>query len=339
MTNIDWKRVAKPQADGYDSHVIASFLHEQYGWKKTQPSCEYTLCDGTVAVQPDPYHKTLSDIINKNYDINNPYQTYLVSSYEIWNDTRAKNIEPYLRAWDVGYEMFKLFLDEYWPLVAYFHLNDIDNKLIEINESTTLENIAAQIDRKSMRGCSSGHWLPNQRQLEQPKPYFNAVYTTIVSHQGCVEGMFHEVGHLRLNALNLHIDHHDNRFFTNGPEELYESPIRRDKKRPMSAVIQAIYSWIMFGENDLQCAKIEGNAHESAEYLITNLPKIEDGLLTIRQNIKCTPEGKDFIDGYLDWGEDICSRARTLCKEQFGEAYEAKYNTACLYKIQQPIPQ
>lgn len=339
MSNIEWKRVAKPQADGYDSHVIASFLQEKYGWKKKTPACDYTLCDGLVAVRPSPYHKTLSDIINNNYEENNLLQTYLIGSYEIWNDTRAKNIEPYLRAWDIGHEMFKLFLDEYWPLVSHFYIERPNNKLINIDKNTTLENIAAQIDAHHMRGCSSGHWNPSTRELELAKPYMNAVYTTIVSHQGCVEGMYHEVGHLRLNALNLEIEKHDGRLFTNTSEELYESPIRRDKKRPMSAVIQAIYSWIIFGENDIQCAKIEGNSRESADYLIINLPKIEDGLATIRQHIKCTPEGKDFFDGYLEWGEDVCDRGRALCKEEFGKEYETRYNTACLYKVNQPVPQ
>ena len=157
--------------------------------------------------------------------------------------------------------------------------------------------------------------------------------------QGCAEGIFHEIGHLRLNALNLEVEQHDYRFFTNTPEDLYESPIRRDKKRPLSAVIQAIYSWLMLSENDLQCANIQGNAMVSATYLITNLPKIEDGLTIIRNNIKCTPEGIDFMDGYLEWGEDICSRARELCKQQFVETYTDKYNKACEYKIIQKVPE
>ena len=43
MKSIDWKKVAKPQSDGYDSEVIAWFLKEKYGWVKAQPTSEYTL--------------------------------------------------------------------------------------------------------------------------------------------------------------------------------------------------------------------------------------------------------------------------------------------------------
>ena len=142
----------------------------------------------------------------------------------------------------------------------------------------------------------------------------------------------------RFSGHNLHCGREFGRFFTNSQDELYESPIRRDKKRPLSAVIQAIYSWMVFSENDLHCATINESAKDSAQYLITNLPKIEDGLITIRENIKCTPEGKDFMDGYFEWGEDICDRARILCKEQFKDEYTRQYVKACEYKINQIVP-
>lgn len=335
--NIDWKRVCKPQADGYDVHVMSEFLKEKYNWVKIKPTTEYTICDGHVAVLPDPYHKTISDIQQSNHTYPANYPIAAVGAYEIWDNTRAKNIERYLSVWEEGYQSLKLFLDQFWPLLSYANVSS-GQKLIQI-EGATLDDIKRQVDANSRisRGCTSGHYNPEHHGSGALK-FINAVYVTINSNQGCAEGIYHEVGHARLNALNLHIETHDGRLFTNTQDELYESPIRRDKKRPLSAVIQAIYSWIIFGENDLQCAKLENNALESAEYLIGNLPKIEDGLSTIRAHIKCSPEGMKFFDSYFEWGEDVCSRARMLCQQQFGENYAARYEAACQYKTSQVVP-
>lgn len=293
---IDWKRVAKPQPDGYDSHVIAKYLLDKYGWvKQKKDNWRYTLCDGHVAIVPDPLHKD-----------ENMVESKIINAHDMWNDEEAAKLDPYLRQWHDGHEMLKLFLDEFWP-----------------KWSVTMSSGAGS------RGCTSGHYDPKHGNIGR---YVNAVYITINSTQGCAEGIYHEVGHARLNALNLQIEEHDGTLITNTKDELYESPIRRDKKRPMSAVVQAIYSWIIFGENDLQVAALPNNAAESAEYLIGNLPKLEDGLVTIREHVKTTPEGTQFMDGFFEWGEDVALRARALCKEQFGADYDYRYRHACKYK-------
>lgn len=346
--NIDWKRIAKPQPDGYDIEVMGTFLKEKYGWIKTKPSTEHTFCDGNVALGVCPFYPRISDVMNNDpFTVNRAKYHAALSAVDLWSNKTAEELEVYLRQWDGGYTTIKSFVDVFWPLVTFrpytsnFNIETgyPDNELFEIKNST-LEKIAAAHKHFNIhsRGSMSGHYNP-EHHTPIFDPYVNGVYVTIDNMQGCAEGIFHEIGHLRLNALNLEIEKHDYRFFTNTPENLYESPIRRDKKRPLSAVIQAIYSWLMLSENDLQCANIQGNAMVSATYLITNFPKIEDGLIIIRNNIKCTPEGIDFIDGYLEWGEDICSRARELCKQQFAETYTDRYNKACEYKIIQKVPE
>lgn len=351
--NIDWKQVAKPQPDGYDIKVISTFLKEKYKWAKTKPIAEHTFCDGNVAIMPCPFYPRISHILNNDPDTLKTLQYHMVvGSFDIWSNKKAEELEIYLRQWDGGYTTIKTFLDVFWPLISFrqpqgnitsaesiFTNKELYADTVEIKNST-LEKIAIDHERayQHSRGSVSGHYNPKHHSSVLD-PYVNGVYVTVDNMQGCAEGIFHEVGHLRLNALNLEIEQHDYRFFTNTPEELYESPIRRDKKRPLSAVIQAIYSWLMLSENDLQCANIQENAMMSADYLITNLPKIEDGLVTIRENIKCTSEGIDFIDGYLEWGEDICSRTRELCKQQFGQTYTDRYNLASTYKIKQKVPE
>lgn len=305
---IDWKRVAKPQPDGYDSHVIAASLFDVYGWKKIAPAADqlFTMCDGAIAVTEDPTIRVEYPDTNIN----------MLSGFQRWNEDYAKKIDPFLRTWTDGHEMLKLFLDQFWPKWSTF------------------------MGEHGM-GCSSGHYemASALRENSNTKHMFlNAVYVTINSPHGCAEGIYHEVGHARLESIGLGINEHDSRLILNTQDELYSSPIRRDKKRPMSAVIQAIYSWIVFGENDIQNAIIPGHTRCSAEYLITNLPKIEDGLKEIRQHVRCTPEGTAFMDGYFEWGEDVVSRARVICQTEFGDNFEQRYQTASKYKENQPIP-
>ena len=304
--NIDWKRVCKPQPDQYDSHVIARLLHERHGWVKRVPQPGVpTICDGMVAVVKDPT-QTEESIAWANAQ-RPDYPLY--NGVDHWNDTIAAKIDPYLRTWTEGHEMLKLFLDEFWPKWS----------------GTMTEDTM---------GCVSGHYeLANRWKYptSMRDMTLNAVYVTINSPQGCAEGIYHEVGHARLEALGINIENHDGRLILNTDDELYFSPIRRDKKRPMSAVIQAIYSWIIFSENDLQCATVPGT--NSAQYLVWNLPKIEDGLKEIQAHVRTTPEGKDFMDSYLEWGYDVCDRARLYCRETFGTEYQSRYDRASEYKL------
>jgi hypothetical protein len=310
---IEWKRVAKPQPDGYDSEVIASILNEKYGWKKIQPTSELRLCNGAVAVVQDRQYtpEQISHPSNPMTD-GMPYMTPEVCA----------GIDRFLMAWPEGGQMLQLFLDEYWAKWSKF------------------------MDKHG-RGCSSGHYEMKSCLHDYGLTkglVLNAVYVTANDWQGCSEGIYHEVGHARLESVGIDIDTHDSRLLLNGPDELYDSPVRWDIKRPMSAVVQAVYSWIMFCEADIQCAKNltgydtkhpeqqQTAAEASVSYLIGNIPKIQDGLTEIRNNIKFTPEGKDFFDGYLEWGEDVVARGIEVLKDGLGNQFETRYAQALEYR-------
>lgn len=309
---IDWKRVAKPQADGYDSHVIAALLNEKYGWKKIQPTSELRLCNGTVAVVPDRQY-TSDQLHHPENPMRDgmPYMTPEICA----------GIDRFLTAWPEGSHMLSLFLDEYWAKWSkYMH--------------------------EKARGCSSGHYEMKSSLNDgwTKGLVVNAVYVTANDWQGCSEGIYHEVGHARLESIGIDIESHDNRLLLNGPDELYDSPVRWDVKRPMSAVVQAVYSWIMFCEADIQCAeRLQGfdpkypeqnetPAQASVSYLIGNIPKIQDGVTEIENNLKVTPEGAKFFEGYLEWGHDVVNRGIAVLKEGLGENFEQRWSEALQYR-------
>lgn len=228
----------------------------------------------------------------------------LADGYKRWNDDYAQKLQPFLQTWSAGHEMLKCLLDEFWPLWS------------------------PTMSQYGMGGACGHRIIENYIDTD----FYTAVYSTINNLQGCAQGVYHEIGHVRLESLGMHIEHHDERLILNKPTELYMSPIRRDRKRPMSAVIQAVYSWLMFSENDLQCAILPQNANLSAKYLISNLPKIEDGLKEIQANIKTTSEGKDFMDGYFEWGNEIVERAKQLCQTELPD-FESQYANASKYRM------
>src|SRR3990167_4406497 len=111
---------------------------------------------------------------------------------------------------------------------------------------------------------------------------------TTYDPQGCAQGIYHEVGHLRLESLGMHIEGHDNRLILNGPEELYDSPVRFDKQRPMEACIHGLYAWIIFTENDLAVAKWDQTG--TCTYLAQNVSKIEKGIVEVETHVVTTDE-------------------------------------------------
>ena len=319
LKQIDWKRIAKPQPDAYDSHIIATILYEKYGWKKITPTSELTFCNGTVGIAEDKLEWAES---LQHGSLWRPTNTFWGSGMDHMTPELTATIDRFLMAWPDGSLMLQNFLDEYWP-----------------KWSGQMSTYA--------RGSSSGHIImAHGAQLNPPVGgvILNAVYVTANDPQGCSAGTYHEVGHARLESIGIDIDKHDNQLLLNTPDELYDSPVRWDVKRPMSAVVQGVYSWIMLSEADLQCGlNLTGwdtknpdiqvsPAEATAGYLIGNIPKIEDGLAEIRTHAKLTPEGVAFMDGYLEWGEDLISRALPFLKETLGDRFDTEYALAQEYR-------
>jgi len=313
--NIQWNRIAKPQADGYDSHIIGQILKDKYGWQRTVPTSEWRLCEKTVGVVTDRITGSTGD---------NP-DSHMIDGMPYVTEERLSKIDNFLMAWPEGAHMLQLFMDEFWPKWSRL------------------------MSSEASRGSSSGHYeiINCIREGRFKGLAVNATYVSINDPQGCCEGIYHEVGHARLESLGLNIDSHDNLLITNTQDELYDSPIRWDVKRPMSAVVQAIYSWIMLTEADIQCAtNLTGidikdpiknptltPAEASSNYMLGNVPKLQDGLEEIRKHAKLTPAGVDFMDGYLEWGDSVVNRGLTVLKEVHKENFDDRYAKALEYRV------
>lgn len=183
-------------------------------------------------------------------------------------------------------------------------------------------------------GCSCGPVsFPKMGSIEVCSTYTNPI--------GAGDGLIHEVWHQRMHALGIDFETHSKLFFTNEDHEVYESPIRKDKLRPMPAVIQAQYSYIGVTEyyktlidnlfdpaqatpesspkfSNLHTGSLDSWLKTSAR----NVYRIREGVDTIMANIKPIPNiGERFIQGYINYANRVINQAIDQLKY-----YEQKFH-------------
>lgn len=186
-------------------------------------------------------------------------------------DPRVAKTLWYLGLWPAGERLAHIVADKWWPI-----------RVPEWSEQGT--------------GCSSGSNLPL---VDAP---WTVIYTTVFDPIGGAEGIVHEAGHLTLHALGVAFESHDGELIKNVPDELFVSPIRKDKLRPMSAVLHAHYSYVLVTALDLIIADGMDEGGGLA-HLVYNLPRIEEGVVTINEHAKWTEAGEAFWSGLRNWTE------------------------------------
>lgn len=216
----------------------------------------------------------------------------------------VETLDRLLAAWPTGYLSLSQFLEEFYPKWW-------------VNAGP------------HFRGSCSGHLA-----FQHGGTRVN-VDVTINDRQACAAGIYHEVAHVRLESVGMDIDAHDGRLIANGPDELYESPVRYDTKRPMCAVIHGLYAWVMLTEDHYACA-LAFDPRESCEhYISSNIPKIECGIEEVRRHVRPTTEGVPFVDALLEWSEDLVERGNRLVGDVLGEEHMRRRRDETLKSMDQ----
>jgi hypothetical protein len=272
-----WYTLARPQHDGSDIPLLNERERARTGWSKATPNTSITFLDGSLAVYAGPHPQRQNQGMSRNAirAVESDLTPEWVTSFE-----------PYLRTWQVGARALEAYLDEWWV----FEVVDDDGNI-----------------RRNGAGCSSGH-------MDMVRDVYprHAVLVTRTDLQGAAQGIYHEYGHLRLQTLGINIETHDRVLLLNEPTELYNSSVRTDIQRPMSAVLHGVYAWLMFTENDYQLFMGSDQQHMAKVkfelYSKHNVPKIQNGIAEIKAHGRFTPEGAEFIQGVYDWADDLCAR-------------------------------
>lgn len=163
---------------------------------------------------------------------------------------------------------------------------------------------------KRARGSCSGHQITEDGH--------RAAYVTVYDPIGCWEGLLHEWGHLRLWTLGVELETHDGGLLEHDDEERFVSPIRRDKLRPMSAVLHGVYCWVLMNDGR---QRLFGKVNDAQlpGCLAWDLPKIEEGIITISEHARWTESGEAFGDALLEYAARVVANGWDLLGESARE--------------------
>ena len=134
------------------------------------------------------------------------------------------------------------------------------------------------------------------------------------------------MAHQKLRALGVSFESAA-RLVTNPPTQMFDSPIRKDKPRPMTAVLHAQYSFIHVTALDLYMlpgARDEDERQQILMLLARNVPRMQAGYTEIEKNIQVDAAGKRFVDAFMAWSQRVLQDGQaTLDASGYGSAVPA----------------
>jgi HEXXH motif-containing protein len=258
MGNVDWTRMAKPQADQYDTKVLLSLHEPGHELRDATPEEGSPTCFNGRVLLRSPRNSYSDELVAAPLD-----------------HPSIKKAEDLLQTvWPEMFEQIATILDVFEPI--------LDKRFP---------------DNDTMSGCCCGGTSS-----------FGGVYSTVNGSLGLAEGIVHEVGHMKLHAMGVHLMDWS-RLVGNSPEARYASPIRKDITRPMGAVLQAQYSYIHVLEFNVRAHQ----AGVKCGMFRDHFRRMKDGRLTLQEHYQGTvPEGVAFMAGLDAWTVDLFARAE-LC--------------------------
>ena len=146
---------------------------------------------------------------------------------------------------------------------------------------------------------------------------FGCIWVTTQDPAATAQALVHEMAHHKLFALGLELESSD-RLIINSVDELYTSPIRTDRKRPMSAVFHAQYSFMHVTALDL--AMLTGETDPAmrshlAALLRRNLERMQAGRLEIATHARTDRDGAAFLAGFDAWSDHVLTAAHHALRE------------------------
>lgn len=143
---------------------------------------------------------------------------------------------------------------------------------------------------------------------------FGTLWATIYCPIGLAEAIFHEMAHQKLRVLGVSFES-ATALVGNDPSELYVSPIIKDRRRPITAVLHAQYSYVYVTTLDIHMFRAERDPakHEVfGRVLERNLARIEEGYQTLRRHFEPGEHGREFMEGFYAWTEKTMGLAKDL---------------------------
>lgn len=186
----------------------------------------------------------------------------------------------WLMCWPAAYSQFKALIDTVYPYT---------------------DPQQAEFGSESLG--SSSHSFEDQ---------FGSLHATVDNALGLAQALIHEMAHQKLRALGVSLERAF-RLITNDAEQQFESPIRKDRPRPMTAVFHAQYSFIHVTALNLHMLAEAGDALERQRILrllARNVPRMEAGFEVIERHIETDAPGQQFVGSFMAWSKKILQQGR-----------------------------
>lgn len=268
MTTVDWKRVAEPQADGYDSQVILKQSQSgRYAIRKSQPT-------GPL-VWPDGRARWIT-VVETRMMPSTEYGVLPLDDSIISDGLKILDLWPEVRL------QCATILEALCPMTSAHRAGS----------------------RGQGHGCSCGHFGDD----------FGWIYVTADDSWGFAEGIVHEMGHWKLRALGMWFEDWTPFILDHGFDELYASPVRKDKPRPMGAVLHAQYSYIHVARMSSLALKATSQpTMQDVEWAELQLSRITEGQGTLRDNARGTKGvGDAFLAGVDAWTTRVLTEGHEI---------------------------
>jgi hypothetical protein len=146
---------------------------------------------------------------------------------------------------------------------------------------------------------------------------FGAMYATVYDPHGLAQAFVHEMSHNKLRAIGIFVESAQ-RLIANAPNERFESPIRKDVLRPMTAVFHAQYSFMYVTALDVEMIESESQEEELRRWvslLSRNVPRMEEGDRVLRQFLHMDRDGEAFFAGFFGWSDRVLRRGNEQLRE------------------------
>ncbi len=265
---IDWQRMARPQADGYDTEQIIPLALERYGWTKTPPAPGVTAwAGGTVAIL---------EAVDAQSEHITPAPTdhaHVARADEIFRDVWP---EMYAQAQGLLQSVTVYFDDRsgIFPLQTGCSCGPLAER-VSFEMSTTingalgmLEGVVHEMGHSKLKpmGVSMYHW---ERLVANLHPTAEAIASGVGAH-------------------------------------LYKSPIRKDKLRPIGACFSAHYSYLHVCELLHRVVRAGVVPFATLEAWIDVMHgRIRAGEALVEEHLESTHEGLLFFLATTDWANEL----------------------------------
>ena len=144
---------------------------------------------------------------------------------------------------------------------------------------------------------------------------FGTIMVTIGSPIALAQAMVHEMAHHKLRALGISLLKASH-LVINDPTQLHRSPIITNKRRPMTAVLHAQYSFIHVTALEIAIYEHDETSDEEKDraihLLARNVPRMEAGQEEIEAHIRTDADGAMFVGAFMTWSGHVLAKGRAI---------------------------